>query len=129
MHRFNILNLPSIFYLCISVGEAQIAIVDLLGIFCGIKISKAVGINKFTNIIFVYAALQVLELVCMYNQISSVVFTRMNFERLWRVTNIFLDHKVSPTPEEICESERIFIPPGTYIMFIYSEKSLIYRYM
>jgi len=92
-------------------GEAQIAIVDLLGIFCGIKISKAVGINKFTNIIFVYATLQVLELVCMYKQISSVVFRRMNFERLWLVTNIFLDHKVSPTPEEICESERVFLPP------------------
>jgi hypothetical protein len=38
-------------------GEAQIAVVDLFGIACGIFISKKIGMNA-ANVVSVYLALQ-----------------------------------------------------------------------
>lgn len=93
-------------------GEAQIAVVDLLGIGFGIKLSKLIGIKKFKRIILLYIALQTIELICMYKEISSVVFRRMNFERLWQVTSNYIKTTKVKSPQEIADHERIFFAPG-----------------
>jgi len=95
-------------------GEAQIAVVDLLGIASGITISKLIGVEKFYKIIFLYAMLQSLELICMYKEISSVVFRRMNFERLWRTALEYLVNRKILSPTEISNTERIFFAPGKF---------------
>ena len=41
-------------------GEAQIAVVDLLGIGFGIKLSKWIGIAKFKRIIFLYVFIKII---------------------------------------------------------------------
>eukprot|EP00559_Dactyliosolen_fragilissimus_P000931 CAMPEP_0184856384 /NCGR_PEP_ID=MMETSP0580-20130426/1572_1 /TAXON_ID=1118495 /ORGANISM="Dactyliosolen fragilissimus" /LENGTH=670 /DNA_ID=CAMNT_0027351385 /DNA_START=274 /DNA_END=2286 /DNA_ORIENTATION=+ len=116
-------------------GEAQIAVVDLLGIASGVALSRAVGISV-KSVLAVWITLQIIEIFCMYKEIRSVVFSMLNFERMWSVVDRFVsaipssspslpysyDESTSstststtqidiPTPEEIAQSERIFLPP------------------
>lgn len=58
-------------------GEAQIATVDLIGIGSGLILSKLIGIDSVQRILFVYVLLQTLEMICMYREISSVVFNML----------------------------------------------------
>jgi len=58
-------------------GEAQIATVDLIGIGSGLILSKMIGIDSVQRILFVYVLLQTLEMICMYREISSVVFNML----------------------------------------------------
>ena len=79
----------------------------------------------------VWITLQILEVTCVYKQIRAVVFRTLNFERLWKVTNHFLDEVLDsestingkelrrsisdiavPTPDIMAKSELIFLPPN-----------------
>jgi len=78
-------------------GEAQIAIVDLLGIGSGVLLSKLIGIDSVQKILIVYIMLQVMEMNCMYHEISSVVFNILNFERLHDIIQSILGHIHQPS--------------------------------
>lgn len=98
-------------------GEAQIAVVDLLGIACGISISKKIGMNA-ANVVSVYLALQVTEMYCIYRMINAVEFRVLNFERLMQIVNTFVHTQTKnepvllPTPTEMAKNEKIFLPPA-----------------
>jgi Vitamin B6 photo-protection and homoeostasis len=110
-------------------GEAQVAIIDLAGIASGVYLSKAVVGTSIRSILCVYVVLQVLEILCVYRQLRTVVFRIFNFERMIQVVNSFLDansadgianwsknatatNEVSiQTPQEMAASERMFLPP------------------
>jgi len=70
-------------------GEAQITVVDLLGILCGVCLSRSIGISV-KSILAVWITLQVLEVGCVYKLIRSVEFRLLNFERLSLITERFL---------------------------------------
>lgn len=108
-------------------GEAQIAIVDLLGIASGVSLSRAVG-TSVRSVLAAYVGLQILEVICMYRQMRSVQYRVLNFERMVEVIGAFVESSVSsvsengvhknanatlsiPTPQEIAITERIFLPP------------------
>jgi len=42
-------------------------------------------------VLSVWITLQILEVTCAYKHFIAVVFRMFNFERLWQVTNLFLD--------------------------------------
>lgn len=82
-------------------------------------------------VLSVWVMLQVTEIYCVYKQLRAVVFRMLNFERLWKVTNCFLDEVLYsestingndlrraasdiqvPTPDQLAEHERIFLPPN-----------------
>ena len=115
-------------------GEAQIAIVDLLGIASGVALSRMIG-TAISSVLLSYVGLQVLEIFCMYHEIRSVQFRVLNFERLIQIIQNFVSaqprlptHTITqntnnnsssksmeaspiPTPEEVSHTERIFLPP------------------
>jgi hypothetical protein len=111
-------------------GEAQIAVVDLLGIVSGVALSRLVG-TAIHRVLLSYIGLQVLEIFCMYHEIRFVQFRVLNFERLVQIiqnyvrsqpphhslvtnaeSNIISNLSSSiPTPEEMSQTERIFFPP------------------
>lgn len=71
-------------------GEAQIAVVDLLGIASGICLSKIIGV-EVRNVLLSWIFLQICEVGCMYKEIRSVVFRVLNFERMWNIVRIFVE--------------------------------------
>jgi hypothetical protein len=108
-------------------GEAQIAFVDLLGIASGVTLSKAVG-TSVRSVLAAYASLQVVEIICMYRQLRAVQYRVLNFERMIQVIAKFVESipanapimskadeaampSTIPTPQEMAETERIFLPP------------------
>ena len=115
-------------------GEAQIAVVDLLGIAFGVSLSRAVG-TSVKSVVSTYIILQILELNLLFREIRSVQFNVMNFERMAQVIEAFLDVDCQdsqnnalngatatirqegpktglvPRPEHIAKKERIFLPP------------------
>jgi len=114
-------------------GEAQIAIVDLLGIASGVTLSRAVGASV-RSVLAVYVCLQILEIFCVYRQLRTVEYRVLNFERLVSVISDFcgsiqqqepqegvtdeasVNGSVTPTtsiktPQELAVKERIFLPP------------------
>jgi len=110
-------------------GEAQIAFVDLFGIASGVMLSKYIG-TSVKSVLSIWIVLQFTEIYCVYKQLRAVVFRMLNFERLWKVTNYFLDEVLYsestikgndlrrtvsdirvPTPDQLAEHERIFLPP------------------
>lgn len=119
-------------------GEAQIAVVDLLGILCGVCLSRSIGISV-KSILGVWITLQALEVGCVYKSIRSVEFRLLNFERLSLITERFLslrsfrrdddngfkdndaavvspkskavNYKNIPTPGVMAKNEKIFLSP------------------
>ena len=101
-------------------GEAQIAIVDLLGIASGVTLSRYIG-TSVKSVVAIYAVLQVLEIFCMYRQLRNVVYRVLNFERLVTIAESYIKghtetvlvngERSIPTPEVLSRSERIFWPP------------------
>jgi hypothetical protein len=53
-------------------GEAQTAVIDLLGMIFGVIMSKAIGTAK-SNILSIFSVLTVLDLWCIYNEIKRLV--------------------------------------------------------
>lgn len=114
-------------------GEAQIAVVDLIGIAFGVSLSRVIGIS-IKSILTTYVVLQLLEIYCLFRQIRGVEYTVMNFERMTKVIEFFCDSiensqivgngpinnsskklnstMIIPTPGEIAQNERIFLPPN-----------------
>jgi len=118
-------------------GEAQIAIVDLIGIASGVSLSKLVG-TSIKNVLATFFILQITEVFCLFRQIRGVEFRVMNFERMTKVIESFCegiderdcggsavngingtttkslkngDIRMIPTPGEMAKKERIFLPP------------------
>jgi len=91
-------------------GEAQIAVVDLLGIASGVTLSKMVGMSV-KSVLSVYLILQAIELFCLYHEIRAVEFRVLNFERLVQLVVAFTDDEPLPTPQEMAKTEKIFLPP------------------
>ena len=97
-------------------GEAQISVVDLLGIASGVCLSKFIRMNV-RSVVGVYIALQLLEVYCIYHMIASVEFKVLNFERLVQVVQSFVESQSVgglvgiPSPQEMARTEKIFLPP------------------
>jgi hypothetical protein len=119
-------------------GEAQIAIVDLLGIASGVCLSRTVG-TSVQSVLAAYVGLQALEIVCMYRQLRSVEYRVLNFERMIQIIGGFVESNPTPngtaavaavngakpslaavveeipqgipTPQQMAVTERIFLPP------------------
>jgi hypothetical protein len=103
-------------------GEAQIAVVDLLGIASGVTLSKMVGMSV-KSVFRIYIILQLVELFCLYHEIRAVEFRVLNFERLAQLVTTFIHMNnetqqeqqslvvLLPTPQEMARTEKIFLPP------------------
>jgi hypothetical protein len=122
-------------------GEAQIAVVDLMGIASGICLTRAVGVSV-QNVLSVWIILQIAEIFCMYHEMRSVVYKTFNFERMYTVLGDLMleeggvydeneetiqqqQHLLAsdqtqtpykfkgriPTPRQIAMKEKIFLPP------------------
>jgi hypothetical protein len=73
-------------------GEAQIAVVDLLGIAFGVSLSRLVG-TTIKNVLATYVVLQLLELYFLFRLVGSVQFRVMNYERMTQVVEAFLEEQ------------------------------------
>lgn len=91
-------------------GEAQIVVADLIGMACGIRLSKILGASK-EKILGVYLVLTALDIFGIYMELRQVVFRTLNAER----SNIIVKHYVRTgkllTPSDISPQERIFLKP------------------
>lgn len=104
-------------------GEAQIAVVDMLGILSGICLSKAVGTSRL-SIGLAYLILTLLDICAIYRENRSVVFTTLNYERASLLIDDFVSsgEKLSSPdkadPQSISKREHIFLPsrrsPNTF---------------
>lgn len=63
-------------------GEAQVAIVDLLGIASGVALTKGVLLGGRRALILSYLLLQSMEITCVYQLLKSVQYRVLNYERL-----------------------------------------------
>lgn len=63
-----------------KTGEAQIAVVDLLGMLSGIGLCTMVGTSR-RAIVAAYVVLSVIDISAIYLEIRAVVFTVLNHER------------------------------------------------
>ena len=92
----------------------------------------AIGVSV-NNVLMIWVILQIGEIFCMYKEMQSIVYSTLNFERMYTVLRgmkftgepITVDNTdmvkapkakdqlVSnvPTPEDIAEQEKIFMPP------------------
>ena len=108
-------------------GEAQVAVVDLMGIASGVWLSKAVVGTSIRAILAVYVVLQTIEICCVYKQLRAVQYRVFNFERMIMVLEDFCrgyslagidgEHNSRSvaafiqTPQEMARQERMFLPP------------------
>lgn len=93
-------------------GEAQIAVVDLLGMSLGIALSRSLGFGDALasrdRLIALYASLSALEIGAMYKEIRCVVFQQLNLERVNAVVDAFVaNDEHLPTPTHAAKRERI----------------------
>jgi len=120
-------------------GEAQIAVVDLVGILSGVLVMKIVK-TDIKLVMLTYVTLQLMEIFCTYHEIRSVVFKLLNFERLWVIvdnivgvenmleqpqpqpqpqstqqsqsSDLYWDGEVEiPNPYQTSLTEKVFMPP------------------
>ena len=54
---------------CCVQGEAQIAVIDLLGMVIGIAVSRLIGADR-AKIAAIFAALTAVDLLCVFNEIQ-----------------------------------------------------------
>jgi Vitamin B6 photo-protection and homoeostasis len=108
--------------------------VDLLGILSGVALSKFFVGTSAVRICALYVVLQACEIFCMYQQLRSVQYKVLNFERMYTVMERFCDDLEAadalpsspsssleakatatashiPTPAELAVTEPIFLPP------------------
>lgn len=92
-------------------GEAQIVVADLIGMTCGIRLSKFVSASP-GNVLGVYAVLTVLDIFGIYMELRQVVFRTVNAER----ASFLIDHYLKTgnilTPSHASPKERIFLIPS-----------------
>lgn len=93
-------------------GEAQIAVVDLMGMTLGITLSKKIGFAACRRrMLIAYACLSILEICAMYREIRSVVFRQLNLERAAMVTQAFTAGDAVPGPIDAARRERLLLTP------------------
>ena len=90
-------------------GEAQIAAIDLLGMFVGIHVSRKIGTSR-RAVGLAYLALSTVDIFSIYREIKSVVFRRLNAERANVVLHEFVRAGSVPSPHEVAKRERLFLP-------------------
>lgn len=111
-------------------GEAQVAVVDLMGIASGVWLSKSVVGTSIRSILAVYFVLQTMEILFVYKQLRAVQYRVFNFERMIKVLQDFCSGYTAvngssnistttrkaaevsiETPQEMAQKERMFLPP------------------
>ena len=90
-------------------GEAQIAVVDLIGITTGVWWTQRLPSRKFVAL--AYVVLQSFEIFCVYRTMRAVQYRVLNFERLQRLTYDFCKGEALGTPSALAANERILLPP------------------
>ena len=91
-------------------GEAQIVVADLIGMGCGIRLSKFVSVSK-GNVLGVYFLLTALDIFGIYMELRQVVFRTVNAERSHVVIQHFLKKGSCLPPSDVSPKERIFLKP------------------
>lgn len=98
-------------------GEAQIAVVDLVGMLLGLLVSKRLGVASTlanpATLVAIYLALSISEIGAMYKEIKCVVFRSLNLERANIVLGDYVETGICPGPVEVARSERILRRPKT----------------
>jgi len=61
-------------------GEAQIAVVDLLGMVVGILLARAVSGDRM-RMVLAFSVMSLLDIFCIHKEIRSVIFNSLNYER------------------------------------------------
>ena len=104
-------------------GEAQIAVIDLLGMFLGVAFSKMLGMSRW-KIATAFLVLSAGDIFCIYNEIRSVCFASLNYERtgivLGSINRMLDDEHLAqnsdenllpgvPTPETVAQSEKLLL--------------------
>lgn len=87
-------------------GEAQLAVVDLVGMLCGVSISHLIGASR-PKILALFAALSACDLFCTFHEIRSIVFTALNFERAGIVLQRYLRGERGLSPYDTTFGERL----------------------
>jgi len=96
-------------------GEAQIVVADLIGMTCGIQLSKALGAGKGRlgnmNVLAAYVLLSAIDVLAIYQELRQVVFRTINPERLGMTVAAFVADGTVPPPPVVSRREPIFLPP------------------
>lgn len=91
-------------------GEAQIVVADLIGMACGIRLSKIFGGSK-NKVLGAYLILTVLDIFGIYMELRQVVFRTLNAERSNMLVKQFVKNGELLTPSDVSPQERIFLRP------------------
>lgn len=91
-------------------GEAQIVVADLIGMGCGIRLSKLVGSSR-ANVLGAYSLLTLLDVFGIYMELRQVVFRSLNAERSSIIINRVLKDGVFLSPSQVSPRESIFLKP------------------
>ena len=95
-------------------GEAQIAVVDLLGMVVGIYLARFIAGDRY-RMVAAFAVMSALDIFCIHKEIRSVIFNSLNYER----TGLALDSifrggvgggGAAITPNEVAEKEELMMP-------------------
>lgn len=77
-------------------GEAQIAVIDLLGMLAGIMVSRVIDTSR-TRIAIAFVLLSIFDLICIFNEIRSLVFNHLNFDRAGIVLKRYFTYNQAST--------------------------------
>lgn len=91
-------------------GEAQIVVADLIGMGCGIRLSKVLGSSR-QNMLAAYCALTALDMFGIYMELRQVVFRTLNAERSSILVNHFIRTGQMLSPSDVSPNERIMLTP------------------
>lgn len=91
-------------------GEAQIVVADLIGMVCGIQLSKAIGTSK-SNVLAAYTVLTIADIIGIYMELRQVVFRTLNAERSSIVIEEYVRSGRIMQPAEVSRRESIFLKP------------------
>lgn len=91
-------------------GEAQIVVADLIGMGCGIRLSKILASSR-QNILAMYCGLTILDLFGIYMELRQVVFRTLNAERTSIIVSNYMRDGRVRTPSEVSPKESIFLKP------------------
>lgn len=91
-------------------GEAQIVVADLIGMSCGIYLSKRIGTSR-ANVLTAYSILTALDIFGIYMELRQVVFRTLNAERSSLVIEQFVQNGQIISPSDVSRMERIFLKP------------------
>lgn len=91
-------------------GEAQIAVVDLLGMVVGILLARLVSGDRY-RMVASFTVMSALDIFCIHKEIRSVIFNSLNYERTALVLRgIFSENGAVATPAMVAENEQLLLP-------------------